>query len=116
MWTYGRRSVVCASSASSMPFGQKGSSSVGSCDREPCGTARTPTMRPPRRPPPEWQESVTTTTGEGGAYTFPSLAPDDYTISVAVGDGLATSPASRSVELTDNEIESGVNFEVIAGS
>jgi hypothetical protein len=57
---------------------------------------------------------VTTTTGTGGAYTFALLDPGDYTVSVAVGAGFATNPATRSVQLLADEAETGVDFDIIA--
>ncbi|MGD8287122.1 MAG: DUF4382 domain-containing protein [Gemmatimonadota bacterium] len=65
-------------------------------------------------PDTEGADPVETTTGEGGAYEFPSLPADDYTITVTVGDGLTTDPASASVELAENGTETGVDFDVIA--
>lgn len=57
-----------------------------------------------------------TATGSDGTYSFDSLAPGNYTISVTVGDGLATDPATASVTLDENENETGVDFDVITAS
>lgn len=67
-------------------------------------------------PAAEGAESVTTTTGDDGTYSFDLLAPGDYTISVEVGDGLATDPATQSVSLGDNGEETGVDFDVVTAS
>jgi len=59
---------------------------------------------------------VMTTTDAVGDYSFDSLAPGDYTVTVDVGTGLTTTPASAAIQLTDNEDETDVDFEVIASS
>lgn len=67
-------------------------------------------------PDAEGADPANTATGSDGTYSFEGLAPGDYTITVAVGDGLATDPASASVTLDENEDETGVDFDVITAS
>jgi len=67
-------------------------------------------------PAADGAENVTTTTGEGGAYSFPSLPAGNYTLSVEVGDGLATDPATRAIELAEKENETGADFSVVTAS
>jgi len=59
-------------------------------------------------------EPVTATTNTDGTYTIEFVVPGNYTVTVEVGTGFATDPASRAVEITDNEAETGVDFAVIA--
>ena len=61
-------------------------------------------------------DAVTTTTDADGVYMFDSLDPDDYSVTVEVGTGLTTDPASVDVELEEDEVETGVDFEVITTS
>ncbi|MDH3207233.1 MAG: DUF4382 domain-containing protein [Gemmatimonadota bacterium] len=59
-------------------------------------------------------DPIVTTTGEGGAYLVDSLAADTYTVTVAAGDGLTTDPASREIDLDEDEEETGADFVVVA--
>jgi hypothetical protein len=67
-------------------------------------------------PAAEGVDAVTTTTAADGTYSFASLAPGNYTVSVAVGDGQATDPVSDAVELAADEVETGVDFAIVAAT
>jgi hypothetical protein len=65
-------------------------------------------------PAAEGAEAVTATTAADGTYLIEFVPPGDYTITVEVGDGLTTDPASRDVTIDENEEEAGADFAVVA--
>jgi len=67
-------------------------------------------------PAAEGEDPVTTTTASDGTYEFALLQPGSYTITVEVGAGLTTDPASRDIDLADNGEETGADFEVVEAS
>jgi hypothetical protein len=60
------------------------------------------------------EPSVTTTTASDGTYAFGALPAGTWTITVTVGDGYATNPASQNVDLAAGDTASGTDFEVVA--
>lgn len=63
----------------------------------------------------EGAEAITTEVGADGTYTLESLTAGNYLVTVLVGDGLATDPASRTVELEADGAVEDADFEVVAG-
>lgn len=61
-------------------------------------------------------EPVTAETNTDGTYTIEFVVPGTYTVTVDVGTGFTTDPASLTVEVSDNENETGANFAVIEAS
>jgi hypothetical protein len=61
-------------------------------------------------------ETVTGTTAADGTYTIESVAAGAYNVTVTVGVGFATDPASQAVVLAQDENRTGVDFAVVTGS
>ena len=66
-------------------------------------------------PDAEGEDAVTTTTASDGTYAFPLLLAGKYTITVTVGAGLATNPASAGIDLAANGEETA-DFEIVEAS
>lgn len=60
------------------------------------------------------EPSVTTTTASDGTYEFGALPAGTWTITVTVGEGYTTNPASQDVVLTAGGAATGADFEVVA--
>jgi hypothetical protein len=60
------------------------------------------------------EPSLTTTTASDGTYEFGALPAGTWTITVTVGTGYATNPASQAVDLTAGTASTGNDFEVVA--
>lgn len=63
----------------------------------------------------EGAEPVTAEVGADGAYGLEGLPAGTYVVTLAVGDGQATDPASREIEVGEDEDVTGADFEVVAG-
>ncbi len=62
------------------------------------------------------QPAVTTATAADGTYSFAALPAGTWTITVTVGEGYPTDPASLGVDLAAGAAATGADFEVIASS
>jgi hypothetical protein len=65
------------------------------------------------QPEAQGADAVTATTAADGTYTIDSVPAGNYTVTVEVGQGLATDPVNRAVEIAEDEEEVGVDFAVV---
>lgn len=65
-------------------------------------------------PTAEGAAPLTATTAANGTYTIESVVPGEYTITVGVGTGQATTPASRVVTVEANGEVTAMDFAIIA--
>ena len=66
-------------------------------------------------PAAEGADPVTATTDADGNYTIESVPPGDYTVTVEVGTGQTTNPASVDVTVEEDGEVTDVNFEILPG-
>ena len=59
--------------------------------------------------------SATTMTDSDGVYTLFFLAPGDYVVSVAAGEGLMAAPETTTVTVGASEDVTDVDFEIVGG-
>jgi hypothetical protein len=62
------------------------------------------------------QPDVATATAADGTYSFAALPAGTWTITVTVGEGYTTNPASRDIDLAAGGAATGADFEVIAST